>query len=145
MIYLDTSFLAPLAIPESTSNSITAFVGRLPIGELAVSHWTLVEFSSLIARKVRARELDAQGAARAAARVEATVEASFAVLLPSFGDFVLAKRYLGKFETGLRAPEALHLAIAFNRDATAFYTLDNRLIAAGKILDLPVSAGIRAK
>ena len=73
------------------------------------------------------------------------MEASFAVLLPSLGDFVLAKRYLGKFETGLRAPEALHLAIAFNRDATAFYTLDNRLIAAGKILDLPVSAGIRAK
>jgi uncharacterized protein len=92
VIYVDTSFLAPLVLPEATSENVAAFVGRLPIGELAVSHWTFVEFSSLIARKVRARELDAEGAARAAARVEATVEASFAVLLPSLGDFVVAKR-----------------------------------------------------
>jgi predicted nucleic acid-binding protein len=144
VIYFDTSFLAPLVLPESTSDGVIALVRELPIGELAVSHWTLVEFSSLIARKVRAGELDAGGAARADARVEATVEESFAVLVPSLGDFVLAKRYLGKFETGLRAPDALHLAIASNRDAAAFYTLDKRLIAAGKILDLPVSAGIGA-
>ena len=142
MIYIDTSFLVPLVLPEATSDRVAALVGRLPIGELAVSHWTLVEFSSLIARKVRAGELDVEGSARAGARVEAEVEQSFAVLLPSLRDFVLAKRYLGNFETGLRAPDALHLAIASNRDATAFYTLDNRLIAAGKILDLPVSAGI---
>lgn len=134
----------PLVLPESTSDSVTAFVGRLPIGELAVSHWTLVEFASLIARKARTGELDPKAAARADARVEATVKRSFAVLLPSLSDFVLAKRYLAKFETGLRAPDALHLAIASDRDATAFYTLDNRLIAAGKILGLPVSAGIRA-
>jgi predicted nucleic acid-binding protein len=144
VICFDTSFLAPLVLPESTSEGVIALVRELPIGELAVSHWTLVEFSSLIARKVRAGELDAEGAARADARVEATVEESFAVLVPSLGDFVLAKRYLGNFETGLRAPDALHLAIASNRDAAAFYTLDKRLIAAGKILDLPVSAGIRA-
>lgn len=145
MIYIDTSFLVPLVLPESTSDSVTAFVGKLPVGELAVSHWTLVEFSSLVARKVRVGELDADGAARADARVEATVQGSFAVLLPSLGDFILARRFLGQFETGLRAPDALHLAIASNRDATAFYTLDNRLIGAGKILDLPVSAGIRAR
>jgi uncharacterized protein len=141
VIYFDTSFVAPLVLPEPT-HSVTAFVRTLPSDELAVSHWTVVEFSSLIARKVRLGELDAEGAARTDARFEAAVDESFTVLLPNLNDFVLAKRYLGKFESGLRAPDALHLAIASNRDVTAFYTLDKRLIAAGRIFDLPVM-GIR--
>lgn len=143
MLYFDTSFLAPLVLPESTSARITAFVRRLPVIELAVSHWTKIEFSSLIARKVRTRELTADGAARADARFEILAGNSFVVLLPDADDFGLAKRYLGKFETGLRAGDALHLAIAANRHARAIYSLDKKLLLAGKILDLPVRMGIR--
>ncbi len=143
MLYFDTSFLAPLVLPESTSARITAFVRRLPVIELAVSHWTKIEFSSLIARKVRTRELTADAAARADARFEILAGNSFAVLLPDADDFGLAKRYLGKFETGLRAGDALHLAIAANRHARAIYSLDKKLLLAGKILDLPVRMGIR--
>ena len=142
MLYFDTSFLAPLVLPESTSDKIAAFVRRLPVEELTVSHWTRVEFSSLIARDVRMSVLDAAAGARADARFEAMVDASFAVLLPSADDFGLAKRYLGKFNTGLRAGDALHLAIAGNRQAAAIYSLDKGLLMAGRLLDLPVSMGI---
>jgi predicted nucleic acid-binding protein len=142
VIYFDTSFLAPLVLPESTSDKIAAFVRRLPVEELTVSHWTRVEFSSLIARDVRMSVLDAAAGARADARFEAMVDASFAVLLPSADDFGLAKRYLGKFNTGLRAGDALHLAIAGNRQAEAFYSLDKGPLMAGRLLDLPVSMGI---
>lgn len=142
MIYFDTSFLAPLVLPESTSDKIAAFVRRLPVEGLTVSHWTRVEFSSLIARDVRMSVLDAAAGARADARFEAMVDASFAVLLPNADDFGLAKRYLGKFNTGLRAGDALHLAIAGNRQAAAIYSLDKGLLMAGRLLDLPVSMGI---
>ena len=142
MLYFDTSFLAPLVLPESTSDKIAAFVRRLPVEELTVSHWTRVEFSSLIARDVRMSVLDAAAGARADARFEAMVDASFAVLLPNADDFGLAKRYLGKFNTGLRAGDALHLAIAGNRQAAAIYSLDKGLLMAGRLLDLPVSIGI---
>lgn len=142
MLYFDTSFLAPLVLPESTSDRIAAFVRRLPVEELTVSHWTRVEFSSLIARDVRMSVLDAAAGARADARFEAMVDASFAVLLPNAEDFGLAKRYLGKFNTGLRAGDALHLAIAGNRQAAAIYSLDKGLLMAGRLLDLPVSMGI---
>ena len=142
MLYFDTSFLAPLVLPESTSEKIAAFVRRLPVEELTVSHWTRVEFSSLIARDVRMSVLDAAAGARADARFEAMVDASFAVLLPNADDFGLAKRYLGKFNTGLRAGDALHLAIAGNRQAAAIYSLDKGLLMAGRLLDLPVSMGI---
>ena len=142
MLYFDTSFLAPLVLPELTSDKIAAFVRRLPVEELTVSHWTRVEFSSLIARDVRMSVLDAAAGARADARFEAMVDASFAVLLPNADDFGLAKRYLGKFNTGLRAGDALHLAIAGNRQAAAIYSLDKGLLMAGRLLDLPVSMGI---
>ena len=127
---------------RSTSDRIAAFVRRLPVEELTVSHWTRVEFSSLIARDVRMSVLDAATGARADARFEAMVDASFAVLLPNADDFGLAKRYLGKFNTGLRAGDALHLAIAGNRQAAAIYSLDKGLLMAGRLLDLPVSMGI---
>jgi predicted nucleic acid-binding protein len=142
VLYFDTSFHAPLVLPESTSDKIAAFVRRLPVEELTVSHWTRVEFSSLIARDVRMSVLDAAAGARADARFEAMVDASFAVLLPSADDFGLAKRYLGKFNTGLRAGDALHLAIAGNRQAAAIYSLDKGLLMAGRLLDLPVSMEI---
>jgi predicted nucleic acid-binding protein len=142
VLYFDTSFLAPLVLPESTSEKIAAFVRRLPVEELTVSHWTRVEFSSLIARDVRMSVLDAAAGARADARFEAMVDASFAVLLPNADDFGLAKRYLGKFNTGLRAGDALHLAIAGNRQAAAIYSLDKGLLMAGRLLDLPVRMGI---
>jgi predicted nucleic acid-binding protein len=142
VLYFDTSFLAPLVLPESTSEKIAAFVRRLPVEELTVSHWTRVEFSSLIARDVRMSVLDAAAGARADARFEAMVDASFAVLLPNADDFGLAKRYLGKFNTGLRAGDALHLAIAGNRQAEAIYSLDKGPLMAGRLLDLPVSMGI---
>jgi hypothetical protein len=81
VLYFDTSFLAPLIIPEATSGKVAAFVRRLPAEEFTVSHWTRVEFSSLIAREVRMGGLDVQAAVRADARFEAMVDESFCVLL----------------------------------------------------------------
>jgi uncharacterized protein len=145
VLYFDTSFLVPLILPEANSDKIAAFVRRLPAEEFTVSHWTRVEFSSLIAREVRMGGLDVQAATRADARFEAMVDESFSVLLPTADDFALAKRYLGRFETGLRAGDALHLAVANNHRAAVIYSLDKTLLKAGKILDLPVRTGIRAR
>ncbi len=144
MLYFDTSFLVPLVLPETTSDRIAAFIRKLNLDELAVSHWTRVEFSSLIAREVRMDGLDARAAARADARFEVMVDNSFTVLLPIADDFSLAKQYLGRFETRLRAGDAFHLAIASNHRAETIYSLDKTLLDAGTRLGLPVSIGIEA-
>jgi len=145
VLYFDTTFLVPLILPEATSEKVEAFVATLSPEAFTVSHWTMVEFSSLIAREVRMGRLDAGAATRANARFEEVVDASFTVLLPSADDFGLARQYLGKAETGLRAGDALHLAVANNHRVTAIYSLDKVLLKAGKILRLPVSMGIRPK
>ena len=99
MLYFDTSFLAPLILPEATSDKIAALVRSLPAAEFTVSHWTRVEFSSLIAREVRIGEPDARAAAWADSRFEAMPDESLSFLLPS-DDFSSAKRYIGASATG---------------------------------------------
>jgi uncharacterized protein len=142
MRYFDTSFLAPLILEERNSSRIARFVGALPAGALAISRWTEVEFASLLARDVRIGALRGDEALEADAMFEDVVRQSFIVLTPGADDFALARRYLHKYETRLRAGEALHLAIAGNSQAEAIYSLDKSMIKAGKILDLPVGIGI---
>lgn len=144
MIYFDTSFLAPLFLPELRSAEVAAFVRKLQDANQSVSHWGRVEFCSVLARKVRTGELDAEGAKRADARFENMMGDLFAVILPTADDFTLAKRFLMQVETGLRAGDALHLAVAGNHGAKAIYSLDRAMIKAGKILGLPIGAGISA-
>ena len=62
---------------------------------------------------------------------------------PNRADFDRARVWLSSFETGLRAGDVLHLAIASNRGAETIYSLDKVMIAAGKALGVPTSAGIR--
>lgn len=143
MLYFDTSFLAPLVLPEATSEAIAGFVAGLPAGELAVSDWTCVEFASLLGREVRMGGLTAEEASRAADRFQAMVDASFAVLIPSAAEFTLARTYLGDHGSGLRAGDALHLGIAKGRKARIVYSLDKTLLRAGRRLGIPTGAGIR--
>lgn len=143
MLYIDTSFVTPLFLQEPTSTKIERFIRLQPAGDLAISHWSRVELSSLLAREVRMGGLDPQVALDADTEFEAVVKESFVVLLPTLEDFDLSKQYLQRYATGLRAGDALHLAVATNRGATRIYSLDKTLLKAGKQLGLPVASGIR--
>ena len=84
-----------------------------------------------------------QAADEAGAQFEAMVQESFIILLPDAHDFDLARVLLGNYAAGLRAGDALHLAVAGNHGATVIYSLDTGLLKAGRMLKLPVSMGIR--
>lgn len=142
MRYFDTSFLVPLVLPEATSEPVARFFADLPWENPAVSHCTRVEFASLLAREVRMNSLDAAAAREAGSRFEAMVEGYFVVFSQDRDDFDRAREWLGRFDTALRAGDALHLAIAANRQAEAIYSLDKAMVAAGRALGLPASAGI---
>lgn len=144
MLYFDTSFLAPLILEESTSAKIEAFFAKLPVGELYVSHWTRVEFSSLIAREVRMGGLAESDALLVIAQFDELVADSFQILAPGVADYELAKEYIQHFATRLRAGDGMHLAIASNNGAKTLYTLDEGLLNAAKLLKVHASRGIRA-
>lgn len=143
MVYFDTSFIVPYFLPEATSDDIRRFLGGLPANELTISHWTRLEFSSFLAREVRVGGLSLDAAQRADSQFETVIGESFMVLTPSNADFSLAKEFLQHYDSGLRAGDALHLAIGANHGARIFYSLDRALLRAATQLGLPASSGVQ--
>ena len=144
MVYLDTSFVAPLVIAEDSSGAVEAYVLKVKSGELTTSMWTQVELSSLVSRKVRMGELSDSQAEVVRREFDRVLGESFEMLTPTAADFAAAAKYLEIPKTGLRAGDALHLAIAANRRAKRILTLDLGFVEAGKLLKLPVTLGIKA-
>ena len=141
MIYLHTSFIAPLVIAEASSESVENLVMKVKPGELATSRWTQVEIASLIAHKMRLGELSTTEAAAVRSEFRQILDESFRVLVPTVADYDTARDYLDIPKTGLRAGDALHLAIAANHSAGKIWSLDQGFLKAGKQFNLPVSDG----
>jgi predicted nucleic acid-binding protein len=143
MLYLDTSFLVPYFVSEESSEKVERFLRGVKGEELALSAWTATEFVSAIGLKVRTRQLDKPAASAALAAFREVAEAYFNWLAVSQGDFKAASVYLEKWDLGLRAGDALHLAVAKSNGVKKLLTLDERMLNAAKALRIPVSTGIR--
>lgn len=139
MFYFDTSFIAPLYIPEPDSPTAREQALALADQPIAISEWTCVEFSSMVARRVRMRELtdgDALGLLESFTRIAHT---QYTVLIPTQADYRLAESFLRRFDSGLRAGDALHLAIVRNHGLSRLFSLDQGLIRAAALLDIPAA------
>ena len=144
MIYLDTSFLTPLFRTEPVSQRIEDFLAAQPPGTLAISHWTRVEFTSVMAREVRMKTLNAKAARKLIESFDALVNESLHLLVPAIADFDLARNFVAEFETQLRGPDALHLAIVRNNGIEEILSLDDGLIFAARKLKLKARHGIHS-
>ena len=133
MIYLDTSVIVPLLLPEPRSHEAESFVSR---GDFVVSDLAAAEFSSALSLAVRKRLPEA--AARAAL-------ATFDDWMPVHAlqadtrseDFAEATRLIRRFELALRTPDALHIAIAARLGAK-LVTFDVKMAASAKALGVEV-------
>lgn len=139
MQYLDTSVVVAAMTNEARTTATQRWLADQPAGILTISDWVITEFSAALSMKLR------QGAMEAAHRAEtlrvftALVDESFHVLGASAVEFRVAARYADQHKTGLRAGDALHLAIASGHGA-GLVTLDRKLAAAAR--SLGVSCGM---
>jgi predicted nucleic acid-binding protein len=85
---------------------------------------------------VRSRLLTLQNARIVLAAYDNLARRSATILVPAPADYELATRLVENFESGLRAPDALHLAIAQNNDVAALATGDKVLAQAAAALGL---------
>ncbi|HEY2815828.1 MAG TPA: type II toxin-antitoxin system VapC family toxin [Casimicrobiaceae bacterium] len=145
MVYLDTSFVAPLVISEADSRAVEAVVMKIPAGQLTSSMWTIVELASLVSRKVSVGALSQSEGNAVRRELKRLIDESFEMLVPTSADFEEAAKYLEILKTGLRSGDALHLAIAGNHGARKILSLDKAFVEAGKRLNLAVSQGIRGR
>jgi len=129
-IYLDSSALAKLYLPELESDSLDAFLrGRR---DLLISELAITEVLSAVARKRREGALNASQAYEIRDAVLADADSG------SFGRLDLsplihrqAERLLLHVESvALRTLDALHVALALHGSATYIVTYDTRMRAA---------------
>jgi len=137
LIYLDTSFLAPFYIQEATSTSVETILLNIPTEQLAISDWTIVEFTSLVSRRVRMSELNLEQMEAVINSFKEDAAQSYTVFTVTSADFILAAEFIQQWETGLRAGDALHLAIARNHSIENLLSLDRGLIDAARQLSIP--------
>ena len=133
MRYVDTSLLVAALLNEKSTPLAQRWLGGEPAGELAISDWVVTEFSAALSMKLRTGDLEQPQRNEVLAFFTRLTEASFHVLPVSRLDFQTAARFADQYSTGLRAGDALHLAIATHHGAS-LYTLDRRLVEIGQAL-----------
>ena len=130
MLYVDTSVLVAAHTVERRTGDVQSWLQQQKRGTLAISDWVVTEFSAALSKKQRIREIDAAYLAYALAEFRRVVLAAMEALEVRSAAFRLAARFAEDFTTGLRAGDALHLAIA-SQTGALLHTLDERLAAAG--------------
>jgi uncharacterized protein len=126
MLYLDTSVLVAALTPEARTIELQQWLGQQETDEFAVSDWVVAEFSSALAAKLRAGRLDASERAAALAGFAQLCAGSFTILPLSRAHFQMAARFADQHTLGLRAPDALHVALCLDQGAI-LCTLDRPL------------------
>jgi len=130
MGYLDTSALVAYYCPEALSAQVEAEMARE--AELTISPLVDVELHSAVAQKVRTADLDISDAHRIVSRFRLHLSSGQYRVVPiGEREYELARDWLARFTTPLRALDALHLAATFANDLTVL-TADQVLARCAK-------------
>ncbi len=128
--YVDASVLLPTLIAEPATEAVYDCLGAGD-RELLISDFSAAEVASALSRLVRMASLTKADASARLADFDVWRAAMSLPVDLGAPDARLAYIYVRHFDLGLRAPDALHLAIARRLDAT-LVTLDRRLARAAR-------------
>jgi predicted nucleic acid-binding protein len=136
-MYIDTSLLVPYYCPEPLSGAAERVLRGDP--RPAVSDLVEVEFFSALAAKVRARGMAAADARRVGDAFLAHLEAAmFDRIAVERRHYQVARGWLARLTTPLRALDALHLAVA-SAEGLRLATADRALSRSARPLGVAVT------
>lgn len=134
--YLDASVLVPALRPEPSTHITSAYFRRVT-QTVIVSDLVAAEVSSAMSRLVRTGTLSQALGEQSLAAFD-VLRATFAERVSvDPADIVRAEIIVRRFDLMLKAPDAIHIAVAQRLGAT-LVTLDRRLAASARALGWPV-------
>lgn len=139
MVYLDTSALIKRYVPELNSDRFETFFAAQE--DFLISRLTYVELRSTLSRKRRERRLSEEQERAALNEIRTDILDGALVVQPmSDADFSRAFHLIDSLpDVPLRSLDALHLAVAQDRQADALATADDVMRRAALALGLQVA------
>lgn len=135
MFYVDTSVLVSAFVQEKASEIALRWIADRSSSGLAISDWTITEFSSALGIKIRTAQIEETDRSRALAQFYRMIENNLTVLEVKSAHFRTAAAFTDFPQLALRGGDALHLAIASDNGLITA-TLDQQLANAGPPLDI---------
>lgn len=135
-ILLDASVLVPLFARDALTPRALAFVAQAG-QSMIVSDWAVLGSISAFSLKARSGAVTLSEAEAARDNLFQWRKDFAITLVLESSDLEAATKLLGAFRLNLRAPDALHLAMAQRLNAT-LATFDAKLAAAGTALGVAV-------
>jgi uncharacterized protein len=137
MIYLDTSVIVSAFTAEENTAQAQQFLLTEGQGPLCISNWTLTEFASAISLKVRCGALSEQDRANVQSKWHQAIYENFTILSVTQASFEAASIFVSEYELGLRAGDALHIAITTEMGAS-LATFDRKMAIAANHFGVPL-------
>jgi uncharacterized protein len=131
MVYVDTSVLLALCVNEPMSSAVTQWYAACT-EEMASAAWCVTEFASALGIKQRTKQLSSEQGTSAWQVFERLCAGDLQLLPVEPVTFHRAALLTLDASTGLRAGDALHLAVALDVKATTLATLDDVLARNAK-------------
>lgn len=134
-VYLDASVLVPLFVNDTFSDRAESLL-QAASANFVVSDFLRAEFASVIARMVRVGQVTSDEAPRAFTRLDTWAGAQD-LAETTTQDIRLSEIWLRRLDLNLRAPDAVHIAIA-SRLGASLATFDVRMAGAAQALGVAV-------
>ena len=138
-VYLDANVIIPLFVPDPHNDRTERALRRLN-DDLIVSDFSAAEFSSVIARRARTRDLRAEEARLAFSNFDGWCARYVRIIEIERSDVSIASNLIRRLDLALRTPDALHIAIV-QRTGCRLLTFDKLMAKVAHTLGVETIGG----
>ena len=136
-VYLDASILVALFTSDALTARADTFLRKNP-SVLIVSDFAAAEFSSVIARHVRTKDITKDNARLVFSNFDTWTARTTQRAPIGTADIIAAEVLLRRFDLALRTPDALNIATA-QRMGAMLATFDSKMAAAARAIGTEIA------